>query len=154
MHINSKLIGWVAVILIIAFAGYTLFTSSSSQPATTTDQNGNPVSSTSQTVGADLLALLDQLKSVNFSTGLFSNQTFLNLIDFDVPLPTPSLGRPNPFNTIGVDTGVLPNLNAPQTPQPIQTSTSTTAVNNVSSGQTASNSGAANSITTGTTTGQ
>jgi hypothetical protein len=100
MHLNNKLIGWIVVVLIVGGALYSML-SNSSAPAATTDASGNATT----TVGADLLALLGKLQTVNFSTDLFSNSNFNGLIDFAIPLPTPALGRPNPFAPIGTDVG-------------------------------------------------
>lgn len=108
MHFNTKLIGWVVIIIVVVGALYSLFTKS--------DIAGTTAAETAQTqsVGADLLTLLGKLQTVNFNTDLFGDQNFNGLTDFAIPLPLPNLGRPNPFDKIGTDIGVV--TTAPQTP--------------------------------------
>jgi hypothetical protein len=100
MHINIKLMGWVVVALVVAGAAYSMFT----KPAAV-DTAANIATNGSPAVGSDLLELLGKLQTVNFNTDLFSDKTFVVLKDFAIPLPTPNLGRPNPFEKIGTDIG-------------------------------------------------
>ncbi|HEY9586390.1 MAG TPA: hypothetical protein VJJ27_01985 [Candidatus Paceibacterota bacterium] len=102
MHFNTKIIGWVIIIVVVGGALYAMFTKA---PVQIIDQSGNP--NATQAVGSDLLQLLSKLKTVNFNTELFNNPDFRGLIDWAIVLPAPALGRPNPFERIGIDVGVV-----------------------------------------------
>jgi hypothetical protein len=108
MHLNKKLIGWVVIVVIAGFAVYTLLKSAPDDAAMAEVPS----------VGTDLLELLNKLKSVSFDTDLFSSPSFTSLVDWTLPLPIPSLGRPNPFEKIGLDIGA-------SLPAPLQASTTT-----------------------------
>ncbi len=110
MHLNKKLIGWVVVVVIAGVAIHTLLKSTPEDSSLA----GTP------SVGTDLLDLLNKLKDVNFETNLFANPNFSSLVDWSIPLPTPSVGRPNPFERIGLDVGVISS--APVTPASTTTS--------------------------------
>ncbi len=103
MHLNKKLIGWLIIILIVAGALYSMF---SQTPAPAKNPDGTPLATT-QTVGSDLLELLAKLKTVNFSGDILNDPALAGLVDFGITLPVPSLGRPNPFEKIGVDFGII-----------------------------------------------
>lgn len=105
MHLNSKIIGWSLLVVIIGSAVYSLF-------FTAPDTTSTGSTETAQGVGAEFLALKNRLEGINFDSELFSNKSFLDLIDFSIILPVPNLGRPDPFNRIGVDVGTVP---APKT---------------------------------------
>lgn len=105
MHLNTKLISWLVLVLIVVSALYSMFFKSSTPESAT---------SSTQVVGSDLLDLLNKLQTVNFNTDLFTQKDFIKLTDFALPLPVPSLGRPNLFDKIGVDIG-------PVTSAPVQT---------------------------------
>ncbi|MFZ3020493.1 MAG: hypothetical protein WA051_03215, partial [Minisyncoccia bacterium] len=111
MHLNTKLIGWVVVVLIAGGAMYSMITKTSTDSAASQAQV--------QAVGVDLLALLGKLQTVNFSTDLFSDNSFTDLVDFSIALPVPALGRPNPFEKIGIDIGSVSS--APVITQTVKT---------------------------------
>lgn len=110
MKFNTKIIGWIITIVIVIGALYTL---AFKEPVI----NG---ASATESVGSDLLELLDKLKGVSFDTDLFSNSKFSSLKDWSITLPAPDLGRPNPFERIGVDIGTVAPIGTPQ-----QTATTT-----------------------------
>ncbi len=120
MHINTKMVGWVVVILVIAGAAYLLI---SKTPEPLFDESGNAIGA--QTVGSDLLQLLSDLKSINLTTDIFNDEVFMSLTDWSVNLPAPALGRPNPFERIGVDVGSV--TSAPATAPRSGTSATTTS---------------------------
>ena len=83
---------WLAVIVIIAAIAYFYFeggSSSNSSLEVTSDNNA--------AVGAQVLGLLNQIKSLNIDATFFSNPIFLTLHDFTVPIPSQNVGRTNPF---------------------------------------------------------
>lgn len=49
----------------------------------------------------EVLSILTVLQSINLDTTVLSNKTFNSLLDFTMPLPVMSLGRLNPFATLG-----------------------------------------------------
>ena len=122
MHFNTKLFGWIVVILVVVSAGYSMYTQVAQQ---TLDQNGLPISG--QAVGGDLLELLGKLQTVNFTTDIFNDNNFTSLIDFGITLPPPNLGRPNPFEKIGIDvvTPIVPSSPAVNTKVATTTQTKT-----------------------------
>ncbi len=111
MKYNTKMIGWIIVVVIVVSALYTL----AFKDPVTKDASGATAS-----VGSDLLELLDKLKGVSFDTDLFSSTKFSSLMDWSIPLPRPDLGRPNPFERIGLDIGVVAPIS---TQQPTATTT-------------------------------
>jgi hypothetical protein len=56
-----------------------------------------------QSVGQDILVLVDKFKSVSIDPSLFSSTLFTTLKDSSVPLNPESQGRVNPFANIGVE---------------------------------------------------
>ena len=97
---NSKLIGIVVLILLLGFAAYSLFLSG---PAPTSTATLGPDGQT-QEIGNDTLTLLTRLQGVQFRTTLLFTPAFQSLIDWSIKLPSIGIGRPNPFERIGVDT--------------------------------------------------
>jgi hypothetical protein len=55
------------------------------------------------TVGADVLALIEKLKTISIDTKLFEQPLFTNLKDGTVPITPEQQGRNNPFLLIGLD---------------------------------------------------
>lgn len=55
----------------------------------------------SNSVGADLISLSQQLTRANLSTAVFSAPEYLFLTDFSSPIPEEPLGRINPFEALG-----------------------------------------------------
>lgn len=60
-----------------------------------------PDDGAAQTVGADLIALTDKLRSVTLNAELFSSPLYKALNDFSVSIPEQPIGRTNPFEIIG-----------------------------------------------------
>lgn len=54
-------------------------------------------------VGADLLTLLLEVKSIELDSDVFNNEVFVNLKDFSKEIQPQSVGRKNPFSVIGSD---------------------------------------------------
>ncbi len=87
------------IILVIAAAVLFFFFRGEEPPVY--DEFGNMAEA--QVVGADLLQILAGLREVRLSSPALSSQRFLNLIDHSTALPSVVIGRPNPFEVIGVD---------------------------------------------------
>jgi hypothetical protein len=94
---TKKIIIGAVTIVVLAFAVYYLFFRTKT-PVVTLDQYGNPV--VAQSVGADLVELLNKLQSVTLDQSIFKTPAFLYLTDFSVPLPTEAPGRKNPFDVL------------------------------------------------------
>ena len=86
---------WIilGVVVLVGAAAYFYISgkpsSGSSLDATTQDATG--------AVGAQVLGLLNQIKSLKIDDTFFSNPVFDTLQDFTVSIPAQSVGRPNPF---------------------------------------------------------
>ena len=52
-------------------------------------------------VGADLLVLLLEVKSIELSGDIFNDKAFSNLKDFGIEIAPQPAGRDNPFSAIG-----------------------------------------------------
>ncbi|MEK7606351.1 MAG: hypothetical protein AAB458_02040 [Patescibacteria group bacterium] len=92
----------LAGIVAVGFVGYALFSG-----------NELPEGLTSESVydipaeeGGDLLAILEELRTINLDTSILQDTTFLTLEDFSVTLTAEPVGRPNPFAPIGVGAAV------------------------------------------------
>lgn len=92
----------VIAIVVIAALGY--FYYSGSTPST----SGTLISSANandQAVGAQVLGILNQVKTLRIDTALFSDPGYQTLRDHTVPIPPQNVGRTNPFAPIpGVPT--------------------------------------------------
>ena len=69
-----------------------------------------------QAVGSEILALLNDLKSIKIDGSIFASQMFIELQDFSVIIPEELKGRENPFDPIGIDTTKLPPTPGPIIP--------------------------------------
>jgi hypothetical protein len=93
-HLTDKTWIWVTVIIIVAAVGYFYLSGSSATP------NGALLSSSgpdSAVVGAQDLALLQQIQSLKIDTSIFSDPGYRTLRDYSVAIPSVNVGRPNPF---------------------------------------------------------
>jgi len=94
---NLKNILLFGGVLAVVYFGYSYLSSSSAPtPSTTLVASGPGVTSAGGT-GADLLALLLDLRSLKLDGGVFGDPVFQSLKNFGVPIPVESIGRPNPF---------------------------------------------------------
>ncbi len=117
MQNKSKIIRNIIIFLIVfilAIVGYRMFFGKKqSTPALkTTTPAGIPASSTkstgNSTVGADFLALLTSIQTIELDDSIFSSKAFLVLQDFNRPIPEDTNpGRPNPFAPIGADSAIV-----------------------------------------------
>lgn len=60
-----------------------------------------------ESVGQDVLELNANLQTVTLDRTLFGTTAYKSLIDFSSELPPPSVGRHNPFGSIGNDSGQI-----------------------------------------------
>lgn len=48
----------------------------------------------------EIFSVLERMKLISLDSAVFQTREFKALIDISVPLPPPSLARPNPFATV------------------------------------------------------
>ena len=90
---KMKRYGVVAGVVLVLAVAY-LYMSGGSSPSSGTLTAGTQYG----TVGASELALLNQVRSLSIDTSLFTDPSFLSLVDYSVAIPPQSVGvRPNPF---------------------------------------------------------
>ncbi len=87
---NTKLIGGILVVLVIAAVAY-YYMGASSAPVATVTQASSPASQ-------DLLAMLNNLRSIKLDASIFNDPLFMSLSDFGVTIPAEPTGRHNPFS--------------------------------------------------------
>lgn len=88
---GKLLIGVVVVGLILYFAYTTLVSDSGG------DGIESPAEKEARVLENELLAELERLQKIELSSDLFTSPAFGALVDFSKPLPTPVVGRDNPF---------------------------------------------------------
>lgn len=94
----KKILTIFVLLVIIGVATYILFFKAE-EPELIFDDSGNLV--TAQVVGADLIALLEELQSVRFDSSFFRSPAFTGLSDYSIDLGVQPQGRNNPFDAIG-----------------------------------------------------
>lgn len=94
----KKTIATIAVFVVL-FAGVYFFVLHKASTPQVLDQFGNPVEA--ESVGSDLIALLDKLQGVTLDDSLFQKQAFIELTNYSTTLPAETPGRSNPFQSIG-----------------------------------------------------
>ena len=94
-HGSKKSILIIIAIVVLALIAYFYFSGNSS---TNTQSNLTETqSANTAVVGARVLNLLRQIKSLKIDTSLFTDRAYLNLLDYSVEIPEVPVGRPNPF---------------------------------------------------------
>ena len=86
------------VVLILAGVAYFYYTGTpkdTSASLTTTAQN-----SAAAAEGAKVLALLNQISSLQIDTSLFTSPVYQSLVDHTVQVIPQNVGRPNPFASL------------------------------------------------------
>lgn len=86
---NTKLVGGIVALILLALVGY-WYLGSSSAPQASVTQVSSPASQ-------DLLLMLSNLHSLTLNPALFSDPLFTSLSDFGVTIPAQPTGRRNPF---------------------------------------------------------
>lgn len=91
------------VVIVLAVAGYFLYTSGNQTVTDATGKiaalagGGDTASAANSGVGADVLVLLNRIKSINIDPAFFTDQAYQSLVDYTVAIPTWTVGRDNPF---------------------------------------------------------
>ncbi len=94
---NLKNILLFGGILAAFYAGYSYLSSSKAPVPTTALVASGPGAPVGGGTGADLLALLLDLRSLRLDGAVFSDPVFQSLKNFGVTIPPETVGRPNPF---------------------------------------------------------
>lgn len=89
----------VVVVIVIAFVLYSIFFTGEEDEIITSETSEEA----SIVVGADLLGMLLELKSLTLDSSVFSNEIFRALVDYSVDLAPQPIGRDNPFAPIGFE---------------------------------------------------
>lgn len=88
------------VIVIAAFFVYSLFFVGDEEEALLVESDVRD-----DDVGAEMLGLLLELRSIDLEDDFFESAVFNSLVDFSRELVPQPVGRPNPFAPIGVGGG-------------------------------------------------
>lgn len=99
MNQKTKQIIIILIIIVISFIGYKMYFVSSEPAGTalTAEKSVTPGSADGQVI----LALLGRLENVKLDESIFSNEVFNRLVNFERPIESQTIGRPNPFLPIG-----------------------------------------------------
>jgi hypothetical protein len=98
----SPLVKNIIIVLVVAgvgYFGYNYLTRTDTASDVLIQQNSADTSK----MGAEVLAALNQLKTLKLDGSVFQDKTFLSLRDFSKPLTSEPVGRVNPFSPIGVE---------------------------------------------------
>jgi len=95
---------WVLLIIAVVALGYFYSSSSNTQQTSISSTDSSDAE-----VGAQVLALLNQIQSLNIDSSIFKDPGFNTLVDYSVEIPPVDVGRPNPF-------APLPGYSAAQAP--------------------------------------
>jgi predicted negative regulator of RcsB-dependent stress response len=93
---TKKLVG-LALLIAGGLAGYQLF---ASHPVAA-ESSLTAVNASDDIESSALISMIDKIESIQLDNSIFANSVFLSLEDNTVTLPTPVVGRPNPFAPVG-----------------------------------------------------
>ncbi|MFA6459231.1 MAG: hypothetical protein WCV79_02435 [Candidatus Paceibacterota bacterium] len=98
MKNNSSKNTWITIAIIIAVSVgiYYFFMKDPAVPENTSFE----VQPEGELVGAQVLALLNQIESLRIDNTLFQSPAYQSLVDYTVPIPVLNVGRANPFAPI------------------------------------------------------
>jgi hypothetical protein len=92
----QKIIFIVVVLGVVIFFGYKIFIEVPDMVVTGTGESVN-----GEIVGQDILTLVEKLKAISIDQSIFSSTLFSSLKDSETTLVSESVGRTNPFASIG-----------------------------------------------------
>lgn len=87
----------VIIILIVIMGAFVYFYISGSKLSDDSALLQGSSPDISDNVGAEVLALLNQIQSLKIDPTIFSEPVYKTLIDYSVPIPPQPVGRTNPF---------------------------------------------------------
>lgn len=94
---NKTTIILLIVLVLGAFAYFFVLGGNSSSDTLLFQQNPSGIS---DNVGTEILALLNQIQSIEIDASIFSSPVYQTLRDYSVPIPPQNVGRQNPFAPI------------------------------------------------------
>ena len=115
---NKSTITTIIVVIVIIIAGGIYFWKLGNSSAGGTNLVVSQVNNSSISVGADELALLNQVNTIRIRSDFFSSDIFLSLQDMVQPVQTVDMFRTNPFAPV-------PGIASPFTQAQSQTQTQT-----------------------------
>ena len=83
------------IVIIVAAAGAYFYFEGGSSPVDYSSLQ--PQQGGAGDLGAQVLSLLNQIRSLRIDTSLFSDPGYQTLRDYSVPIPVQGVGRANPF---------------------------------------------------------
>ena len=95
---SKKTVVVIIIIIVVALIAY--FYYEGTLPATDSTLQVSTASQNGQAVGANVLSLLSQIKSLKIDTTIFTDPAYQTLRDYTVAIPQENVGRSNPFAPI------------------------------------------------------
>lgn len=92
-------------IFIAAIFLYNMFFKPNEDAITTAIDGVSEGSAASQAIGSDILELSAKLQTVKLREDIFSSPLYRSLVDFSTPVQNQAVGRANPFDAIGRESG-------------------------------------------------
>ena len=86
----------IVIVLVVIGAGY-YFMTTGGQPSGSSDALLSQTAADQAAVGADQLALLNQINNIKIHADFFQSDMFLSLNSVVYQIPTGTMARPNPF---------------------------------------------------------
>jgi hypothetical protein len=86
----------IILIVLVVGAGIYFYTMGDRVPAGSSLLQGNSAT-LPDNVAAEVLALLNQIKSLEIDPTVFDEPVYQTLVDYSVPIPPQNVGRVNPF---------------------------------------------------------
>lgn len=86
------------IVIVLGFFAYTYFFAGKKVPALLTSESSEVAASAT---GAEILALLRDLKALRLDESIFADPVFRRLHDFGVLISPEPVGRNNPFAPLG-----------------------------------------------------
>lgn len=99
MNQKTKQILIIIVIVVVSFIGYKIFFVNKEPAGIALAPDSMAMAELAD--NQKTLTLLNNLKRVTLDEMIFSNQIFMELINFERPIMDEPIGRPNPFLPIG-----------------------------------------------------
>lgn len=87
----------VILIIILVLASFVYFYMKGNELSKNSSLLEGSTPDVSNNVGAEVLALLNQVKLIKIDSTIFESPVYKTLVDYTVEVPPQPVGRPNPF---------------------------------------------------------
>jgi len=94
---SSKKTIIISIVIVLLAMGTYFYMKGSPEDTTSSLGIMGDIDSPAMTVGSDVLALLNQLNSINIDGKFFESTVYKSLVDHTVIVPEQRVGKPNPF---------------------------------------------------------